>query len=96
MWSGSDPVVTNFSANVNNNVIPQVPAGVSATGKQAKIPFLSACIAREDTAFRQRAFDHISAAAFNDRVCTWLNMSGKPGVMIRTGLNKYFPAKSDS
>lgn len=96
MWSGLDPSVTSFSANVDNYVIPQVPAAVFATGKQAKIPFLSGFNAREDTAFQQRGFDHSSAAAFNERVFTWLSMSGNPEAMIRAGLDKYFPATSDS
>ncbi|KAH8893557.1 alpha/beta-hydrolase [Thozetella sp. PMI_491] len=92
VWLGADPGTTAFSPNIDNFVIPRVVPATFAIGRQAKVPMLVGFNAREDTFFQNRAFDHSSATEFNDRLFSFLNISGIPENTIRSGMEKYFPA----
>ena len=95
-WLGMDPGVTAFSPNIDNYVIPQVVPSVFNSGRQARVPLLAGFNAREDTLFQQRAFDHSSATAFNERLLKFLNMASQPEATLRAAMSKYYPATSDA
>ena len=60
----TDPVITSFSPNIDNYVLPLVPATAFDHGMQAKVPVLAGFNAVEQFAFLPRALPHSSVAQF--------------------------------
>ncbi|CAH0016099.1 unnamed protein product [Clonostachys rhizophaga] len=96
LWNGLDPATVAFSPNIDNYIIPKYVPSVFSSGEQARVPLVAGFNAREDTLFQQRALEHGTADLFNERLFSWLSMSGLPEATIRDAMNKYYPAISDT